>query len=249
VSARRNQEPPAISPLGDSAVIVRPGEVGDAPGESATEAVMAALRNIKRAGIAGVLEVTPAYMTVAVFYDSLGIKCLGGESVFQSLNRQLTAALEANPPARAGRGKRVEIPVCYEGDFALDLETVAKQCGLAPAEVIARHSRAAYVVACIGFTPGFPYLLGLPEELAVPRRASPRTAVPAGSVAIGGNQTGVYPQSSPGGWHVIGRAPRRLFDATKDPPVLLCAGDRVRFRQISRKQFEEIAAGAKEFGT
>jgi inhibitor of KinA len=131
--------------------------------------------------------------------------------------------------------------VCYEGEFAPDLAEVAHHAGLSPDEVAQRHAAAAYRVGCVGFMPGFPYLTGLPPELATPRRAIPRREVAAGSVAIGGSQTGIYPSVSPGGWNVIGRTPLRLFDVTRQPPALLRAGDAVRFRAISRTEFESLA--------
>ena len=123
----------------------------------------------------------------------------------------------------------IEIPVCYDREFALDLDDVARVAGLDEAEVIRRHSSAAYRVNCVGFIAGFPFMSGLPSELATPRRAAPRKEVPAGSVAIGGAQTGVYPRNSPGGWNVIGRTPLRLFDVQRDPPTILQAGDRCAF--------------------
>ena len=132
----------------------------------------------------------------------------------------------------------VEVPVCYDVEFALDLELVAQHCGLSPNDVVARHAAARYDVRCVGFTPGFPFLGGLPAKLATPRRKSPRPAVPAGSVGIGGPQTGIYPLRSPGGWNIIGRTPLRLFDVTREPAALFRAGDRVHFFQIGRDEFE-----------
>jgi inhibitor of KinA len=150
------------------------------------------------------------------------------------------------PAALRGRGRSVktiraprtiEVPVCYDPEFALDLEAVAQHCGLSPNEVGKRHAAARYQVRCIGFTPGFPYLSGLPAALATPRRATPRTAVPAGSVAIGAGQTGIYPLRSPGGWNIIGRTPLPLFDLAREPAALFAPGDRVRFVAIDRKEF------------
>jgi len=119
---------------------------------------------------------------------------------------------------------------------------VAEQARLSPDEVVRRHANAGYRVSCVGFTPGFPYLTGLPPELSTPRRASPRKEVPAGAVAIGGTQTGIYPRKSPGGWHIIGRTPLRLFDVARNPAALFQAGDRVRFRKISRREFDGFTA-------
>ena len=133
-----------------------------------------------------------------------------------------------------------EIPVCYDLEFAIDLERVARHAQISPGEVVTLHGAAQYRVNCIGFTPGFPYLTGLPNKLATPRHAVPRKEIPAGSVAIGGAQAGIYPQKSPGGWNIIGRTPLRLFDPQRDPPALLQTGDQVRFRKITREEFQAL---------
>lgn len=131
----------------------------------------------------------------------------------------------------------VEIPVCYGGEFGQDLEDVAVRVKLSSAEVIARHSAAEYFVLQLGFAPGFPYLHGLPEALVVPRRDTPRVAVPAGSVAIANHQSCIYPVVIPGGWNLIGRTPCKLFRPGHEPPALLQPGDRVKFRAISANEF------------
>ena len=164
---------------------------------------------------------------------------------------RLPPAARANAPreaiSRGGRrkqrdtGKRlVEIPVCYEAEFALDLEEVSRQAQIDPTKIVDLHCAAQYRVNCIGFTPGFPFLGGLDKRLATPRRSIPRKEIPAGSVAIAGGQTGIYPMKSPGGWNIIGRTPLHLFDPRKDPPALLRPGDRVRFRAITRSEFEAL---------
>jgi inhibitor of KinA len=132
----------------------------------------------------------------------------------------------------------VEIPVCYGGDFGPDLASVAEHCGMSAPDVVALHSGAEYLVHAIGFTPGFPYLGGLHESLRTPRLDTPRQRVPAGSVAIGGSQTGVYPVDSPGGWQIIGRTPIALFRPHLTPAALLKPGDRVRFKVISATELE-----------
>ena len=144
--------------------------------------------------------------------------------------------------ARAARNnaRLVEIPVCYASEFAPDLDDVARYAELSTKEVVDLHSSADYRVACIGFVPGFTFLAGLPKKLATPRRDTPRKQIPPGSVGIGGAQTGIYPLRSPGGWNLIGRTPLRLFDSQKDPPTLLRAGDRVRFRVVARDEFESL---------
>jgi inhibitor of KinA len=134
----------------------------------------------------------------------------------------------------------IEVPVCYDEAFAPDLGRISRHAGLTAPQVVDLHWKSKYHVRCIGFTPGFPYLSGLPEILATPRHSAPRKEIAAGSVAIAGTQAGIYPIRSPGGWNVIGRTPLRLFNPEKDPPALLRAGDRVRFRAITRKEFEAV---------
>ncbi|MEQ4511620.1 MAG: 5-oxoprolinase subunit PxpB [Dickeya sp.] len=127
------------------------------------------------------------------------------------------------------QARDVDIPVTYGGDYGPDLKTVAEHCGMTPKQVVERHAAGRYVVYFLGFQPGFPYLGGLDEALFTPRRAEPRVQVPAGSVGIGGNQTGIYPLITPGGWQLIGQTSLALFQPTQTPPVLLRPGDRVRF--------------------
>ena len=138
-------------------------------------------------------------------------------------------------------GRIMVIPVCYERNMAEDIEHICFHTGLTEAEIITLHSEVTYDVAFIGFLPGFAYLNGLPRSLNVPRRKTPRRKVPKGAVAIGGQQTGIYPMESPGGWNIIGRCPLELFDINKTQPCLLKAGDRIRFQQITESVFQEIS--------
>jgi inhibitor of KinA len=224
-----------IEPLGDSALLVR--VVEEFHPEKSLDAVLRATRQLEAAAIPGVIELAPAYSTVAVLYDPARI--ISFEEFKTQIERALQTSLE---PARrsAGAVRVIEVPVCYENEFAPDLGEVAQHAGLSEEEVVRRHSGASYRVSCVGFTPGFPYLTGLPAELATPRRSTPRTEIPAGSVAIGGAQTGIYPSKSPGGWNVIGRTPLRLFDVKQEPPAMFQAGDRITLRQISREEFDSL---------
>lgn len=230
-----------IEPLGDSALIVR--VVDEFHPDTSLNAVLMALHHLVTADLPGVIEMAPAYTTLGVFFDPSRIERAGqDESPFDVLSAKIQSVLNAAAfGAETGiEAATVEIPVCYAREFAPDLADVARQSGLAEEEVIRRHSSAAYRVSCVGFTPGFPFLSGLPPELTTPRRASPRTEIPAGSVGIGGAQTGIYPRKSPGGWNLIGRTPLRLFDVQHEPPALFQAGDQVRFRRISREEFEQL---------
>lgn len=188
-------------------------------GDEISPALQRRVANLTRA-LAGapVLNLHPGYATLLVSFDPLRIS--HGE-----LRRTIENAL-ASPPVAETPARIVEIPVRYDGP---DLADVAAHTGLTPERVVELHASADYLVYFLGFSPGFPYLGGMPPELATPRLASPRKRVPAGSVAIGGTQTGVYPVESPGGWRIIGRTEMKLFDASADPPAVLRMGDTVRF--------------------
>ena len=205
-----------------------------------------AWRVLSTAPLPGVTEIVPAYTTVTVFYDPLAAVAAGApeNNLFDWLAVKVKERLKDPPKMEKFKGRTVEVPVCYEGDFGPDLALVAKQAKLTPAEVIKRHGKPEYLVYLVGFAPGFPYLGGLPKELETPRHAKPRMAVPPGSVGIGGAQTGIYLFATPGGWNLIGRTPLRLFRPDELPPVLLSAGDRVKFKAISREEFAKLEAPA-----
>lgn len=227
-----------LLPLGDRALLIQLGEAIDAPTHARVRALTLAL---ERAALPGVVELVPAFTSLAVHYDPVRVhEALPGsedEAPYERLERAV-AALAAGVTLEAlAPGPLVEIPVCYGGSFGPDLEAVAAHAGLAPEAVVRAHAEAEYTVYMVGFAPGFPYLAGLPERLATPRRASPRLAVPAGSVGIAGRQTGIYPFETPGGWQLIGRTPRRLFRPDAERPALLRLGDRVRFVPVAPEAF------------
>lgn len=182
-------------------------------------------------------EAVPAFTTVAIYYDPL--KLAQEPSPYNKINKDITSLLgyiHFNENTTT-IGKTVDIPVCYGGAFGPDIQVVAEHNRLTPEKVIKLHTEGEYLVHMIGFSPGFPYLGGLTEKLATPRRKTPRLKIPAGSVGIAGQQTGVYPLESPGGWQIIGRTPLALFRPHHDSPSLLAAGDRVRFFPISSDEF------------
>lgn len=218
---------PRIEALGDGAALIHCGEAIDAAINAQALAIARALIDAK---LPGVTDVAPAYASVCVRYDpGAWIDPDASQSPFARLAARLRPLVENVPPFDATDSRLIEIPVTYGGEFGPDLDDVAAHAGLMREAVIELHSGAQYRVAMLGFTPGFAYLLGLPDALHMPRRATPRTRVPAGSVAIGGAQTGVYPRETPGGWHLIGRTELNLFDPARDPPALLKPGMRVRF--------------------
>src|SRR5438105_1640976 len=200
-----------LSPLGDRALLIH---LGDTIDESTHRLVRAVSARLASRPVPGTIELVPAFASVAIHYDPAGVPNEHAEgSPYARFAAAVEAALigltdEALPPPRT-----VAIPVCYGGDYGPDLDQVARQHGLSADDVVRLHTGATYRVYMLGFAPGFAYLGGLPEALATPRRAEPRTVVPAGSVGIGGSQTGIYPLASPGGWQLIGRTPVRLFGA------------------------------------
>jgi KipI family sensor histidine kinase inhibitor len=198
-----------LRPAGERALLV---EVEDL---ETVHRLHAALRAL---GPSGVVELVPGYRTLLVVADPGHAGSLD----------ELAAALPTLelPPAEGVAGDPVEIPVRYDGE---DLEEVARLTGLDADEVVRRHTAPTYTVAFLGFSPGFPYLVGLDPALEVPRRDTPRTSIPAGSVGLAGTQTGIYPTASPGGWQLIGRTEVTLFDPARDPPALLAPGGRLRF--------------------
>lgn len=222
---------PAIEPLGESALLLR---LGDRIDPALNDRVQALVTRLQRDAPVEVVDLVPAYAALAVHFD-------GGArpaAVRERVEAWLRTTWSGGEVAGVSATRTVEIPVCYGGEHGPDLDALAAHAGLSPAEALARHAGASYRVAMLGFAPGFPYMLGLPEALAMPRLAQPRRAVPAGSVGIAGTQTGIYPQASPGGWRIIGRTPLRLFDAAREPPALLAPGDRVRFVAIDAKRFQ-----------
>lgn len=222
--------PPRIEALGDDALLVRFGEVIDMATNLRVHALAGRLR---RDAPAWLCDVVPAYASLAVFFHP---DRMAPDAVRAWLSA--SCATQTADSADDGAGSTLhEIPVCYGGASGEDLANAASELGLTEEDLVARHAAPVYRVAMIGFAPGFPYLLGLDPSLALPRLASPRAHVPAGSVAIGGAQTGIYPRASPGGWRLLGRTPLRLFDAHRMEPSLLQPGDRVRFVPMDARDF------------
>ena len=218
-----------IDALGDSALIIN---LADEISHSSRllARVLSAAATIEGAKLPGVVDVTSSYESVAVFFDL--------PQVEPDIEDKIRVLIASAGVRVSGKKRRVQIPVCYDEEFALDLDRVANHTSLTPDAIVTLHSSAEYTVACIGFMPGFPFLAGLPQQLRVPRLESPRTKVSAGSVAIANAQAGVYPLESPGGWNVLGRTPLQLFRVNENPPTLLRPGDCVQFRRITRAQFD-----------
>ncbi|HLF95993.1 MAG TPA: 5-oxoprolinase subunit PxpB [Methylococcaceae bacterium] len=222
---------PSFIPLGDSALQV---VFGDRLDPALNRRALALSRAL--AELPGLTDRVPAYASLTLHYDALVWTHKG---LIDAVEPFLAAA---DTPDEANR--RLTVPVCYGGEHGPDLDGVARHCRLSPAEVIARHSGGDYRVYFLGFAPGFAYLGGLDPLLATPRHPTPLPNVPAGAVGIAGDQTGIYPQASPGGWQIIGRTPLRLFDPRRKAPCLLMPGDALRFAPIGPEEFARQAEAA-----
>lgn len=222
-----------ILPLGDAALLV---ELGSKPDATTAADVARLARSLAERPLDGVIAVVPAYTTIVVHFAG------GSEGLAEKVETWIRAAQEKPPRSAKRPARTVSIPTCYGGKWGPDLAEVAAHAGISAGQVVAQHKTVTYDVRAVGFAPGFPYLGGLPGRLRTPRRETPRTRVPAGSVGIGGAQTGIYPLESPGGWRLIGRTPLRLFRPEDAPPVLLRCGDRVRFEEIDAETFARLAA-------
>ena len=216
-------ESPRFLPAGDQALVVELGEKIDPLTNGRVRNLMDA---IEAAKVGGILDLVPTYRSILVYYDPM-------RTSPSELHATLTELDKSAEEQSSQDARTVEVPTLYGGEYGPDLEFVAEHAGLTPQEVIDIHSGADYQVYMMGFSPGFPYLGGMPERLTTPRLDTPRLQIPAGAVGIAESQTGIYPLVSPGGWRLIGRCPLKLFDPDAEPPSLLAAGDRVRFVPIS----------------
>lgn len=220
-----------ILPLGDSAITI---EFGNEIDPEINARAIAFARAVVEQDWSGILDVVPTYRSVTVHFDPL-----------QWTSSLLTKKLQSLPrlrlKARQSTGTFHEIPVLYGGEWGPDLEEVAGSAGLSIADTIRSHASTRYRVYMLGFSPGFPYLGLVPERLAMPRRSTPRTKVPAGSVGIADRQTGIYPSATPGGWQLIGRTPIAIYRKAEPSPFLLKPGDLVQFRPIDQDEFDRLS--------
>jgi len=219
---------PRLLASGDSAITVEYSRDID---DAANQRVLALDRALARAPIVGVTEAVPTYRSLLVHYDPVEID-------YDTLGRQLLA-LAQSPADAASNARRWRIPVAYGGEHGIDLEDVAKALNTTPDEIVARHVAGNYRVAMIGFTPGWSYLSGLDKSLHMPRRQNPRLSTPAGTVSIGGVQTGVQCLAGPSGWHLLGRTAVRTYQLHRNPTFLLEPGDYVTFSQVDAEAFAE----------
>ena len=229
-----------IHPSGDRCLIV---EFGRRIAPDINYAVRSLAATLRQHPLPGVTDVVPAFATVAIYYRPEAIAGLRADaSPHELLCEQVQAIVARGIAPPQGDARVVDIPVCYEGEFAPDLAEVAALCKLTRDQIIERHGASPHVVYMLGFAPGFAYIGGLDKRLVVPRRATPRTRIPTGSVAIADELSAIYPLQTPGGWNVIGRTPLKLFDPNASPPCLLQPGDEVRFIAISLQEFQRMLA-------
>ena len=229
-----------LAPSGDLALVA---SFGNEISEALNTKVRALMLALEKVNVEGIVEMTPTYCSLMIHYDPLRIG-------YETLCGRVRETLEALDDIELPAPRVIEIPVLYGGEYGPDLDYVAQHNGLSVDEVIEIHTSRNYRIYMLGFTPGFPYLGGMDERIATPRLETPRTKIAGGSVGIAGAQTGIYPIDSPGGWQIIGRTPVALYDPQSAEPILLKAGESIRFVQIDQKTFDRISRdmqrGSKE---
>lgn len=225
-------KPYSIKPVGSCAALVC---FAQEVSEAIHGSVLALDAAIKAQALRGIVETVPSFSALLVRYDPY-------TTDYEEVSRAIDGAAGRARQNDGSAGRTVEIPVCYGGRYGEDLDFIARHAHLSPQEVIRLHSGRTYRIYMLGFLPGFPYLGGLDERLYTPRLQNPRTRIPAGSVGIGGKQTGLYPLESPGGWQLLGRTPLRLFRPEDGGRLPYAVGDRIRFVPIDEATFEHIAA-------
>ena len=231
---------PQCFPAGDRTLVV---EFARQPGALVAARVRAAAEYLLARPLTGVLDVVPAQASLAVHFDPLVVAAHHDTpDPMQAITHAVLQACLKAPAAPKARSRQIEIPVCYGGEHGEDLAEIAARAGIGVDDVIRLHSGARYEVQMLGFMPGFAYLGGLDRKLAAPRRDVPRKRIPAGTVGIGGEQTGVYPFETPGGWNLIARTPLILFRIDADACALLAPGDEVRFVAITAREFDAMKA-------
>ncbi|MEK4427125.1 5-oxoprolinase subunit PxpB [Solibacillus sp. FSL K6-1523] len=227
-----------IRPLSDSALVI---QIGEGINEATHIKVKSILNLLDNHPFSGFIEAVPAYNNVTVYYNPIDVYFSnldkGVKTPYENVKMTILSLMNPTHNGETAKERLVKIPVAYGGDMGPDLEFVASYNGLTPSEVIKIHSSTQYLVYMLGFAPGFPFMGGMDEKIATPRKESPRLAIPPGSVGIAGSQTGIYPLETPGGWQIIGRTPSRLFLPEQLPPTLLQPGDRIQFVPISLDEY------------
>ena len=223
-----------IFSLGDSALTV---DFGNTINDRINQKVLQLFHAIQELSLPFIKDVVPAYSSLAIYYNAPALHS-HQKTAFETVQDLITSLLKNEEPTITIQNRTIRIPVCYGEKFALDLKELALQKNLSTEEIIHLHTAKIYRVYMIGFLPGFAYMGKVDERIATPRKSNPRTSIEAGSVGIAGEQTGIYPLASPGGWNIVGKTPLQLFDKNKEHPVLLQSGDEVNFYSITEDEFE-----------
>lgn len=221
-----------ILTAGDSSLLV---EFGKEISPDINRKIAATVQLMKEQHIEGVVDIIPAFCSLLINYDPRVIS-------YEEMKQRMQDLIRVDAKAEAGRKRVFEIPVCYGGEYGPDIANIAKNAGLSEKEVIEIHSSRDYLIYMLGFLPGFTYLGGLDERIHTPRLATPRIKINAGSVGIGGSQTGIYPLDSPGGWQLMGMTPVKTYDPEREIPILVEAGDYIRFVPITEAEYLEMKA-------
>ena len=221
-----------ILTAGDSSLLV---EFGKEISPDINRKIAATVQLMKEQHIEGVVDIIPAFCSLLINYEPRVIS-------YEEMKQRMQDLIRVDAKAEAGRKRVFEIPVCYGGEYGPDIANIAKNAGLSEKEVIEIHSSRDYLIYMLGFLPGFTYLGGLDERIHTPRLATPRIKINAGSVGIGGSQTGIYPLDSPGGWQLMGMTPVKTYDPEREIPILVEAGDYIRFVPITEAEYLEIKA-------
>lgn len=219
-----------ILTAGDSALLI---EFGKDINPETNRKITALVQLMREQHIEGIVDVIPAFCSLLINYDPRVLS-------YEELKERMEHLLKMEAKTEATRKRIFGIPVCYGGEYGPDIENIAEHAGLSVEEVIKIHSSKDYLIYMLGFLPGFTYLGGLDERIHTPRLASPRLKIRAGSVGIGGSQTGIYPLDSPGGWQLMGMTPVRTYDPERQTPILVEAGDYIRFIPIDEEEFLRI---------
>lgn len=213
--------------------------MGDAIDFTTHQKIIALFHQFLNANIIGVKDIIPAYTTITVVYDIEAIKRITNTAACKFMFEQIEKAISVCDWENETSLREIIIPVCYDILLGIDLAEMSRQKTIPIEDIINIHTTATYNVYMLGFLPGFAYMGTVDDKIATPRLSKPRTNVPAGSVGIAGNQTGIYPLDSPGGWNIIGQTPLQMFDANKEAPCLLKPGDRIKFVQVSLDEFHQ----------
>ncbi|KAA2241471.1 5-oxoprolinase subunit PxpB [Chitinophaga agrisoli] len=227
----------SITPLGDSAIII---EWEQQINPAVNAQVMQAYHRLQALSLPYITDLVPAYASLSVLYDPLLIRSRVKRPARAWITGEVIKALQHGADVVMEPARSLEIPVCYHASLGLDITEMARQKGITEQEIIALHTSQTYTVYMLGFLPGFPYLGKVDGLLATPRLKQPRTQVPAGSVGIAGEQTGIYPMASPGGWNLIGQTPLRMFDPSQEDPSYCRPGDQVKFKAITLDAFNKM---------